>query len=160
MNRLLAYLGRFAIIVLGFFCASLAASAFLHLLLSGLFGLTGEETRAVMSGPAIVSVPFVALFIGYFAFVPALPFMAAAEALGRRDWLFHALCGGGVALVVVGARFLVGEDGAGIVSSLFVVLCAGAGLVGGIAYWAVAGRSAGNWLRGPGEATGPRPSGS
>ena len=159
MNRLFACLGRFAVIVFGFFCASLAASAFLHRLVSGVVGLTGEEVTALMSGPALVSVPLVALFVGYFAFVPALPFMAAAEVLGRRDWLFHALCGGGVSLVIVGLHFVV-DDGGRPVGPFLASLFVGTGLVGGIAYWAVAGRNAGLLLYGPDGATGPERTGS
>ena len=87
-----------------------------------------------------------ALFVSYFAFVPAVVADLLAEFLGERDWLFHAARGG-----VVGAgldRLLMrshrptarppigGSLGRSGRSSA-------AGLVGGIAYWAVTGRFAG-----------------
>jgi hypothetical protein len=153
LNRLFTYLARFAAIVFGFFCASLAASAFLHLLFFGMAGLAGEVAGGPLAAPVFAGVPFVALFIGYLAFFPALLFIAVAEALARRDWLYYALSGGGVALVIVGAALVAGGEGAAFPALSFV----GAGLVGGIAYWLAAGRRAGAWLHGP---SGRTPSGS
>lgn len=144
MSRVFSYLGRFAAIVFGFFCAAFSASAFLHLLVVGTTGLAVEAGSGALAAPLIAGVPLLALFIGYFAFLPALPFIAVAEALGRRDWLFHALSGGGVALVIVGAALVAGGGDAARLVLWFVA----AGLVAGTAYWLVAGRNSGLWLRG------------
>ncbi len=48
----------------------------------------------VATGSFIFSIPFVALFVAYFAFIPAVPAIVIAEILGKRDWLFYALAGG------------------------------------------------------------------
>jgi hypothetical protein len=109
-----------------------------------------------------ISAGFLALMFANFAFLPAAVAIGLSEALGWRDWLTYALAGAAVALVVTAAgRY--GIDGSVLIeppgpprpsqgvpggTSAFVETIA-AGLVGGIAYWFVAGRGAGNWRRPP-----------
>ena len=93
-------------------------------------------------GSVVFSVPFVALFVGYFAFVPSIPAILLAEVLGKRDWLYYAISGAVVGLVVVGFIRSAAENWDG--ESLGLALI-GSGMCGGIAYWLVAGRLAGNW---------------
>jgi hypothetical protein len=140
LSRLLAYLGRFASIILGYFCASLAASAFLHLLLFSGLDWRGDELGAVVAGSVVLSIPFVALFVAYMAFLPALVPVLASEVLGLRGWLFHGLSGGAIALSValLFARRETSSADAGLVLAVVA-----AGIVGGIVYWLVTGRSAG-----------------
>jgi len=150
MNRVLVYLVRFAVIVLGFAVAALSASAFLHLLVAGAAGLPPQDLSAVFAGPAIISVPFVALFGAYFAFVPSIFAILAAEVLSLRGWLYHALAGGVVGLVAAGAvlwpQATVPGDAMADAGLLGAIV--GAGMVGGSAYWLVAGRLAGRWRDG------------
>lgn len=147
MSRFLVYLGRMIIIVLGFMAASLAASAFLNLVIVGALDVTAEEMPWVITGGAVFTIPFIALFAAYFAFIPAMIVLVFAEILGKRDWLFYAIAGGVTALIVAGVLWQrAGPDNAITTDIRFTMAMIGSGLVGGIAYWAVAGRMAGNWL--------------
>jgi len=155
MSGVFAVLLRFVVIMLGFAAASLASSMFLHLLLLGSQDWSDGELPAVVAGSLFVSVPLVALFVAYFALLPSLAVIVAAELLGRRDWLTYALGGGAVGLVA--AVFLrpaaqpAAEDldataaGPLLAEPAFIATLIGGGIVGGLAYWLVAGRSAGTW---------------
>jgi hypothetical protein len=146
VSRIFVYLGRFALILVGYAIASLAASAFLHVVTLGPLRFTADEMPAVVMGSVVFSIPFVALFVAYFAFVPAIPAILLAEILGKRDWLYHAISGALVALVVV--AFFRGAAAPGnnaVTDPRFALALIGGGLCGGIAYWLVAGRLAGNW---------------
>ncbi|MHA6688000.1 hypothetical protein [Mesorhizobium sp. A556] len=160
MNRVLLYLFRFAAIVVGYMVAALAASAFLHLLFLGAAGFRPEDNSAVVAGSLLFSIPFTALFVGYFAFLPSLVVILLGEVLGQRNWLFHALAGAAVGLAVAGLFWQapMGEMGRMATDpALSVGLFIGAGIVGGLAYWLCAGRWAGGWRN---HATLPGPSGS
>jgi hypothetical protein len=146
MTRVFIYLARFALILAGYTVASLAASAFLHVVSLGSLGFAAEQAPAIVMGSIVFSIPFVALFVAYFAFLPAVPVILLSELLGKRDWLYHALSGAVVALVVV--VFIRGAAEAGnaaVTDSRFALALIGGGMCGGIAYWLVAGRLAGNW---------------
>jgi hypothetical protein len=146
MSRVLVYFGRFALILAGYAIASLAASAFLHVVTLGSLGFTARDGAAVVMGPIVFSIPFIALFVAYFAFLPAIPAILLSEILGKRDWLYHAISGAVVALVIV--VFMRGAADAGneaITDARFALALIGGGICGGIAYWLVAGRLAGNW---------------
>lgn len=160
MNRVLIYLGRFAIDIAGYAIAALVASLVLHILALPQFGLSDVQPGSVTAAVLLVWIPFVALFIAYFAFLPSLVAIAIAEVMGLRSWLYHALAGGVIGLVLtmlyrssVDADFL--EVGSGlelippgysIHDPAFLATVVGAGMFAGIAFWAVAGRSAGLWL--------------
>ena len=157
MSRVLIYLARFALILAGYAVASLAASAFLHIVSLGSLGFTKAEAPAVVMGSVVFSIPFVALFVAYFAFLPSIPAILLAEILGKRDWLYHAISGAVVALVVLGFIRGAAETGNDAVTDpRFALALIGGGMCGGIAYWLVAGRLAGNWrdqARAPGVET-------
>ena len=159
MSRVFVYLGRFALILAGYAIASLAASAFIHLLFLGSQHWEPGQIPAIVTGSLVFSIPFVALFVAYFAFIPTVPVVLLAEVLGKRDWLFYALGGTVVAVAVLGMFWLASEP---IASGLdlgngqravdpairdprFAAFLTGGGIVGGIAYWIVAGRFAGHW---------------
>lgn len=153
MSRILTYIGRFAVIVIGYGVAALAASGFLHLLALGAVGLQPSEAPPFITGTLYVSVPFVALFVGYFAFSPAAVAILVGELSGQRNWLFYALAGGAVGLAVfvlfwqvpaIGLDSGTGAEGT-ITTPRILSSLVGSGIVGGIAYWLCAGRSAGNW---------------
>ncbi|MFU0506150.1 hypothetical protein [Pseudaminobacter sp. NGMCC 1.201702] len=158
MSRILA---RFTIVLLGYAAATLAASAFLNLLALGALGLAPEETPFVVAGPMFVSVPVVALFIGYFAFFPSVVAILLGEIIGRRDWLLHAIAGGCISAVVVWLFWYASmpqSEFDGLELELHLIFAViGSGMVGGIAYWLVAGRSAGIWRE---DSISPGPSGS
>lgn len=144
MSRVLLYLGKFVHMVLGYLAASLAASAFLNMVFLGAAGLMAADIPPeVATGSMVFTIPFTALFVAYFAFVPALVVMLLAELLGKRDWLFYALSGGFVALVFLGFAYQGGDPGFAYRDPLLPVSIIGSGLIGGIAYWFVTGRFAG-----------------
>ncbi|WP_292627591.1 hypothetical protein, partial [Mesorhizobium sp.] len=105
MNRLFAYLIRFAVILIGYGVASLAASAFLNIMFLASLGLMTEQTQPAAQASLWFSIPFVALFVAYFAFMPAAVAILVSEILGRRDWLFYALAGAVVAAVFLGFAY-------------------------------------------------------
>ncbi|AMS39859.1 hypothetical protein [Aminobacter aminovorans] len=144
MSRVLVYLGKFAHMVLGYAAASIAASAFLNVVFLGVASLIATDIPPeVASGSMVFTIPFIALFVAYFGFVPAVVVMLLAELLGKRDWLFYALAGGFVALVFIGVAYQSGDGGFAYRDPLWPVSIIGSGLVGGIAYWFVTGRFAG-----------------
>jgi hypothetical protein len=154
VNRVLLYIGRFAVILVGYIAAALAASAFIHLLFLGAAGFRPDEGSAIVMGSLFFSIPFTALFVGYFAFLPSVAAILIGEVFGQRGWLFHALAGAAVGLAVVAlfwqsSMMLDGGNQAGTDPAFstprFVGLIIGGGIVGGLAYWLCAGRWAGNW---------------
>jgi len=146
MSQVLAILLRFVVILLGFAAASLAASAFIHVLFLAPLGFTAEEAGWVVTGSLVFSIPFVALFIAYLAFVPAMVVFVIGELLPRRDWLSYALAGAAVGAVVAAMLgYAPDASGASVVDSRFALLMLGSGIVGGFFYWLTAGRFAGSW---------------
>jgi hypothetical protein len=149
VRRLIAYFVRFAIILFGYVVAALAASAFLNILVLAHLGYTPANPEPAATASLYFSVPFVALFAAYFAFIPAIVVILIAELLGRRDWLFYALAGAvvaGVFLAFVHQDADVNFDVTEINARLAIV---GSGMIGGIFYWLCAGRWAGSWRRAP-----------
>lgn len=146
MNGILTFLFRCVVVLLGYAVAALCSSAFLHLVSLPMLGLTAEEAPAVMMGSVAFSIPFIALFVAYFAFIPSLFAILAGEIIGLRDWLYYAIAGGAIGAIVMGyfrsatdaVQSLIGEPG-------FMFALVGAGMCGGLGYWLIAGRSAGGW---------------
>ncbi|MDP3897380.1 MAG: hypothetical protein Q8Q62_11965 [Mesorhizobium sp.] len=157
MNRLLVYLGRLFLILLAYAMAAVAASAFIHLMWLGALGWTAEEAPWIALGSIVFSIPLVALFIAYFAFLPAVVAIGVGEVLGARDWLFYAIGGAVAATTVIALFWYSGPepisfgDGSPLPEirrepfddPRFVMVIVGAGLVAGLIYWALAGRFAG-----------------
>ncbi|BCH13915.1 hypothetical protein [Mesorhizobium sp. L-2-11] len=145
MNRLIAYFIRFAVILIGYGVAALAASAFLNITFLASLGLMTDETQPAAQASLWFSVPFVALFVAYFAFMPAAVAILVSEILGRRDWLFYALAGAVVAAVFLGFARQTSDANFEITDPRVAAAVIGCGMVGGIFYWLSAGRSAGSW---------------
>ncbi|MEQ1943806.1 hypothetical protein ABMA32_15435 [Mesorhizobium sp. VNQ89] len=157
MNGILTFLIRSVVVLLGYAVAALCSSAFLHVVSLPMLGFTAEETPAVVIGSVVFSIPFIALFVAYFSFIPSLFAILAGEIIGLRDWLYYAIAGGVIGAVVMGYfrsateadQSLIGEPG-------FMFALIGAGMCGGLGYWLIAGRSAGGWRK-PREITSPEP---
>lgn len=133
MTRLLHYIFRFALAVLGFICAIIAASVFLNIL------LIGSSEWSHTEGPFLfTTVPVFAVVIGYSVFFPAAVLILYAELAGWRDWLFYALSGAATALFVIVWKWRPQSED---VSTFAAILATG--IVGGFAYWLVSGRTAG-----------------
>ena len=147
MNRFVAYIVRFAIILFGYAVASLAASAFLNVLFLASLGYTPDHTHPTATASLYFSIPFVALFVAYFAFMPAVIVILVAEILGRRDWLFYALSGAVTAAVFLGLVDHAGDTTFAVTGPSAIMAVIGGGMVGGIFYWLSAGRWAGSWWK-------------
>jgi len=157
MTRLVAYLIRFAVILIGYVVASLAASAFLNVLFLASLGYAPEHAHPTATASLYFSIPFVALFVAYFAFMPAAIVIIVSEIFSRRDWLFYALAGAVVAAVFLGFVHRTADANFDVTDTSAVLAVVGCGMVGGIFYWLSAGRWAGSWRQ---AATSPAPSGS
>lgn len=127
----------------GFVLAALTGSLVLNLATVAVSIAESDPDTAVLAAGLVFSVPFTALFVGYFAAVPALFAIAAAELFRLRQPWFFLAAGSGVSLLVVYLiRSASGETqaGPGLVATLLF-----AGAAAGLAYWAAAGRSSGDW---------------
>lgn len=153
MSRILACLLRLAIVLAGYSAASLAASAFLHVIVLAWAGFEPKDAPTLVAGSLVFSIPFVALFVAYFGFVPSLAVILIGEVLGRRDWLTYTVGGGVVAAAFLAFLYRNSGPDFSIADPRWAATIIGAGLVGGIAYWLVAGRWAGSWRA----ATSPEP---
>jgi uncharacterized membrane protein len=164
LSSLVSIFVRLCIVLAGYACAILTASLFLHLLAWPSLGFEGDTPTVVAKTALVVSVLLIALLISYYAFLPAAVLIAIAEFRPFRSWLYFALAGGITALsalVLYETVRMAGMAGARTeafgADSLLVALASG--MIAGVAYWLVAGRSAGRW-RERGEATVPEQSGS
>ena len=159
MAAVFIYLLRFLFIIIGYATAALSASLFLNLLVMSAIEFGQDEPLPAALGSMLFAVPLVALWIAYIAFVPAMLAILLGEIMGKRDWLFYALTGAVAAAVVIGLMTGMAETGHDMTADPgFALAMIASGIFGGMAYWLVAGRSAGNW-RGR-DATLPGPSGS
>lgn len=159
MRRVGAYLLRCVVILCGYAVASLAASAFLHVIFFAWAGFEPKDAPALTLGSFVFSIPFVALFVGYFAFVPAATVILVAEILARRDWLFYAIGGGVVAAIFLAFLHEAADPGFEVTGAGPMLTVTGGGIVGGFFYWLSAGRWAGVWYgaKDPPKATSPAP---
>lgn len=138
MNRFIRYFARFAMIAIGYTAASLAASLFMNIVMAG---LPGQE---FIADPALfLSVAVGALFIGYFAFIPAMVAILIGEITSKRDWLFYVF-GGAVCAAMVLTLFWAGEQAGGDDPEFALIMMA-SGISGSWIYWLIAGRNAGAW---------------
>ena len=131
MTRVVAYLIRFAVILFGYVVAALAASAFLNILFLASLGYIPQHDQP-MAASLYVSSPLVALFVAYFALLPACIVILIAEIIGRRDWLFYALAGAVVAGVYLGMVDHAGDTTFAIRETSAIMAVIGGGMVGGI----------------------------
>lgn len=153
MSRIAALFLHLVLVLAGFFLAALAASGVLHLVFLAASGFKIGETPFVVLDSLWFSVPFTALIVASYVLFPAALFIVLAEALGWRGWHLHMLGG---AIIGFACEFLLmWRSGGPPEPDLFAMLAA-AGAVGGLAYWAVAGRSSGLWRNaGSGSLTSP-----
>jgi hypothetical protein len=162
MEAVAILLVRLVIILVGYIAAALASSTFIQLLFLGSAGLLEADIRPVAWAGLTISIPFVALLIAYFTFIPSVAAIFVAELFGRRDWLSYAGLGAAVGIAFIGMARGDFDTGIDLTSTPIALGIIGGGIVGGVAYWLVAGRSAGSWRSGqpPQLPTSPGPSGS
>ena len=91
---------------------------------------------------------FATSYIGATAFVPALLLIVVAEIMRLRSLLYYAAAGAVVGLAsYFGSNVEMRLENTTDVSPAFhpLQLAAAAGIVGGLAFWLLAGRNAGRW---------------
>ena len=91
---------------------------------------------------------FATSFIGATAFVPAVLLIIVAEIMRLRRLLYYAAAGAVVGLTsYLGSNVELRLENTTDVSPVFhpLQLAAAAGIIGGLAYWLLAGRNAGRW---------------
>lgn len=141
---------RFFVILFAGLMASLAAS-----LVVTVAALNPEWSNLVIEGYDATFVGYVvtfgALFASFFALLPALFVVVLGESLSLRSVLYYCAAGGAVAaLAYLGAT---GWDSTAFVAGGFarreLEIMAGAGIIAGFVYWAIAGRNAGRWRKSP-----------
>jgi hypothetical protein len=143
----MSLLGRILVIAIALFVAIMAAGVALAI------GIIAPDWPWLDSDPFervsffVISF-FATSFVGATAFVPALLLIAVAEIMRLRSLLYYAAAG-----AVVGFASYFGSDielrleNTTDVAPVFhpLQLAAAAGIVGGLAYWLLAGRNAGRW---------------
>ena len=143
----MALIGRIIVITLGLMAAIMAAGVTLAI------GVVAPDWAGVDSDPFervwFFGFAFLATsFVGAVALLPALLLIVIAEAARIRTFLYYGIGGALIALA--------GFFGSDISSRLEnttdispvghgLQLAAAAGIIGGLVYWLIAGRSAGRW---------------
>jgi hypothetical protein len=139
--------GRILVIVFALIVAIMAAGITLAI------GIIAPDWAGVDSDPFerisffIISF-FATSFVGAVAIFPALAVIVISEAARLRNFLYYGVGGALVGLASyygsdVSMRLENTTDVAPVGNSL--QLAAAAGIIGGLAYWLIAGRNAGRW---------------
>ena len=145
-----ALIGRLFVILFGFFAASLVAG--MIVVVAVLFPEFSDlGTGPVDQGALNFVLGFGFIFVSGFALLPAMLVVAITEAFYIRGALTYALGGGVVGLACY--LGLVPFDTEtfrfeGIIRRHLEIMT-GAGIVGGLIYWMIAGRNAGAWREPP-----------
>jgi O-antigen/teichoic acid export membrane protein len=130
----------------GFFVACIVTGAALAMMTQL---ITPADVRAIGNTATLtgmmIGVLAVASITAYAAMLPAMFIVLFAEIRSRRDWLFYCLSGGFIAILCLGFVVLNPQQDRGPSLEFFAITIV-AGMLGGIAYWIVAGRRAGGWL--------------
>jgi hypothetical protein len=144
----LALVGRIFVVIFSFLFACVAAAVVVTLAAGLPLWAEWNDRPPSHEGIAIVIV-LSAVFFSLYAMLPAMLVIAVAEGFRLRSVLFYALAGGALALFSTygwDLRFL-REISTGAHDDHGAEIMAAAGIVGGFAYWALAGRKAGAWRR-------------
>jgi hypothetical protein len=100
---------------------------------------------------------FAFVFVSAFAFMPALAAVVIAEMWAFRSLLYYAVAGAITGFFGYGGLIHFEFDRIG-ADSFFrreMEIMIGAGIVGGVVYWLIAGRNAGWWQRPPADSLPP-----
>lgn len=140
-------LGRFAVILVSFISAILAASLFAVFLLVGSLGWT-DFSPYDFEVPIYIFYFVVVGFFGFHSFFLAAIAIVLAEILRAKDWLYYAVSGGVVAALSALIAWRTGVDPSFYESDISLMFAfIGCGIVGGMTYWLFAGRTAGLWRK-------------
>jgi hypothetical protein len=140
---------RVLLVPLGYFFAVLAGTLVIVIATWNLGRPpAGEESFALMA--IALAAPFLLLHLLHVMWLPAAIGVLVAEMFAVRAWIFHA--GNGAVSAWLAWRLL-GEADSGPILIERPATVIATGLAGGLAYWLIAGRSAGLWP--PAVAPGP-----
>ncbi|WP_296745851.1 hypothetical protein [Mesorhizobium sp.] len=134
---------RFAVILVGYLVASLAASVFVYVLMLARHNCQSAWPEPPAAAVHLFLVLFGALLAARIFFVPAALVILMGEIFGWRSWLFYALGGAVIGFLTMALT----PEAAAYVETSVRLKMTGAGMVGGIFYWLSAGRWAGSWRR-------------
>jgi len=154
----MALIGRLFVILFGFLAACLVAG--MIVVCAVLFPEFSDlGAGPVDSGALNIIIGFGFIFISGFALLPAMIVVLITEAFYVRSALTYAVGGGVVGLACY--LGLIPFDPAtlhfeGIVRRHLEIMT-GAGIVAGVVYWMIAGRTAGAWRQPPRPLTPPPP---
>ena len=157
MGRLLA---RIILVPLGYCVAVFAAVA----LIAAVEWARASAYPAVANDPMLLGATALAVLtdavvlfwlIGTFALLPAIAIILIAEIWSVRSWLFYVATGGATAFILTLIPELLSHPALPDTPTTV----AATGFAGGLAYWLIAGRSAGRGrpLHPPGETSPPAP---
>jgi len=143
----MSFFGRIIVIFFSLMVAMMIAGITLAI------GVIAPDWRGIDSDPIervnffIVSF-FATSFAGAVAFMPALIIVVFAEIARMRSFIYYGVCGALIGLASyygsdISIRLENTTDVAPVGNAL--QLAAAAGIVGGLAYWLLAGRNAGRW---------------
>lgn len=143
----MSLLGRIVVIIFALFVAIVAAGITLAA------GIVLPEWQVMDSDPIervtfFFAAFFATTFVGAVAFLPAILAIVIAEAARLRNFLYYGVGGALVGLASyygtdISVRLENTTDVTPVANAL--QLAAAAGIVGGLVYWLIAGRSAGRW---------------
>ena len=143
--------GRIIVIIFGLLVAIIVAGITLAI------GIVLPEWATMDSDPVERVIFFFAAFfatsyVGAVAIFPAALVIVILEAVGMRSFLYYGIGGALVALAsYYGSDISVQLENTTDVTPVAntLQLAAAAGILGGLAYWLIAGRNAGRWRRRP-----------
>ena len=142
----MALIGRTFVILFACLLASFAAGLVVTLAVV-LPDLSDLALGPFEQGAFGLMIGFGALFVSFYAFVPVLLVIVAAEAFSIRSLLFYAAAGALLGCVLY--LNFGGWNWSAITVQGFarreIEIMAAAGIVAGFVYWVIAGRNAGQW---------------
>jgi hypothetical protein len=143
MNSVGRLLLRCLLIPLGYFAAVAAGTLVIVIgswRLSPIAAASDPDAQAVAAVAFVVAAPVLLVTLLGAMLLPAAIGVLISEAFAIRSWIFHA--GNGAAVAWIGWHLFGYVDDSHIALNQPLAIIA-AGLAGGLAYWAIAGSSAG-----------------
>jgi hypothetical protein len=139
---------RFFVILLGYYAAAVGATetTIVTKVIRDVLNETGE-TLAGGLGASIILSPIAAIVVAVLASVPAAIVIVLGEAMEVRRWYYYSASGGFTGLIVSlsgsGSRIPRLPSRFPSILDNFTFILFVSGCVGGLVYWATAGRNAG-----------------
>jgi hypothetical protein len=141
----MALIGRSFVVLFAFLIASFAAAIVMAAGMLLPYDWQNLSFDGIHRGMFTMVVGFGFFFISALALLPAVVIIAAAETFRLRSALFYAAAGGLEGVLLFYQRgFAAGMANDPLMIRIAEIMAA-SGIVGGLLYWAMAGRNAGKW---------------